>query len=661
MAFPKIKFCWNGSRVEADWHLGLFGIYARGLAGGRLRGIVISGRGVLAWLCGLTVVAYFTGAAALWFWLERRPYNYVTYADIILPTRWSGIQKLRGQALVAEGLDDIKARNWGPGLSKLRIGIARNPDEIDARLTLAEMFIAMKARKQAIDVYEGGLASKYPGREYIETMLKAAMQSEDIEWALRTCDRALALIEDEPAHPDYAWLVEKRLGVLIAADRSGEALASVALATEPNSPALLELRVLALLKSGEGARAVELLENWAGAGGGRSNQQVLRLKVRAYRETGDFAAMDRALEQMRASAPMDLRVYVFGVVQQSLAERRAEAQVWYERFLLRFGSVPRNLLILAEPLAEISDRVLLERLMAYAQQQGFDLEPHRRLLVQSLTGSGEWREAARVLDQAGAAAKQSEAAPWYDLMHAQVQAALDPADGAQSNLVSAVRGRQFTLNLYKDLVRNMRQAGRPATARELVTFAQGVYPNNPLIDTWRKELDAELAAAQAARAAALPPRPSARVPETTGAAVAASGSAPGGRVVLDEADFDARLDALTKAGDYAGALQAIRDVRLAKPAWLGTRDAALYREEIRFSGRTGDLLTLRSAARFYINGDARRSADVIHTARELHRADRKDEAVFLLRELLAKVPDYALAQRLIAEWTAKPTPAAATP
>ena len=109
MKLPKIKLCWNGSRVQADWRLALFGGYARS-PGGRRIGWVISLRGVTAWLSGLAVVGYFAGALVLWVLLERRPYNYVAYTDLILPTRWGGVEKLRGQAQIAEGLDDIKAK-----------------------------------------------------------------------------------------------------------------------------------------------------------------------------------------------------------------------------------------------------------------------------------------------------------------------------------------------------------------------------------------------------------------------------------------------------------------------------------------------------------------------------------------------------------------------
>lgn len=650
MAFPKLKLCWNGSRVEAEWHLGLFGVYTRGGAGGRLRGIVFSGRGLLAWSAGLAAAAYFAGAATLWFWLDRRPYNYVTYADLVLPARWGGIEKLRGRALVAEGMDDLKARRWGEGLQKLRLGVIRNPDEIEGRLALAEIFTAMKARKQAVEIYDGGLATRYPGRNYIEAMLKSAAQSENHGWSLRTCDRALALAAADPALKDErGWLVRQKLSALLAADRADEALALAEAEGETGSAVIGEFRVLALLKAGRTAEAVAYLQEWSGRLGGRPDAQVLRLQVRALREAGDLDGMEKALESLRVLSPTDPRPYVYGIVQRVLAGRREEAGRALDQFFLRFGSSSQSLLLLAAPLVEIKESGLLGRVTDHAAQQGFDLEPFRRFQVQVLIARGEWRAAGAMLAQVGES-KRDETAVWHAIMNAQIQAALDPADGAQSNLVSLVRGRQFALGFYKELIANMRSAGRAATARELITFAQGVYPQNTEIDGWRKELDAELAtAARLAEPVVAPSRPATAVAETPAPPATV-------RAELSEADFTSRLGELTKAGDYAGALRHIREARLAKPAWLGARDAELLRDELRFNGRVGDLLSLRAAARLFINGDRPRSVQAVEIARELHTAGHKDEAVLLLKELLVKSPDFPVASRLLAEWS--PAPAA---
>jgi hypothetical protein len=655
MAFPKFKFCWDGSRVEADWHLGLFGVYTRGIAGGRLRGVVISGRGVLTWMGGLAVVAYFTGAAALWFWLDRRPYNYVTYADLILPTRWGEIQKLRGKAMIAEGMDDIKARRWGAGLQKLRIGIARNPEEIDGRLTLAEIFLAMKARKQAVETYDGGLAVRYPGRDYIETMLKMATQSEDFEWRLRTCNRALELIAGKTEYAkERKWLIQQKLAALLAGDRADEALALADAEGESGSPTISEFRVLALFEAGKPGDALVFLDEWTRRSGGRPDHQILRLRVRALRELGKPAEMDEALEALRSLSPTDPRPYVYAIVQYLLAERRAEAEAGLEHFLLRFGSTPSYLHLLAAPLAEIAERAMLEKLIAYARQQGFDLEPFHRFLVQALVAKGDWRAAAKVMAKIMDSPKKSEmVTQWDGLMKAQIDAALDAADGAQSNFVNLLRGRQFALGFYKNLITNMRRAGRPATAREIIVFAQGMYPQNTEIETWRKELDEELAAAEAAKPVIVMSRPSSASSPTV------SPSAPAvARVELGEKEFFSKLDELSNAGDYEKALQSIREIRRDKPLWLSGREARIDREEVRLSGRAGDMLTLRSSVRLFNNGDRMRSAQLVEIAREFHSSGKNDEALYVLKELLARTPDYPVAQRLQAEWTAKAAPQA---
>jgi hypothetical protein len=45
---------------------------------------------------------------------------------------------------------------------------------------------------------------------------------------------------------------------------------------------------------------------------------------------------------------------------------------------------------------------------------------------------------------------------------------------------------------------------------------------------------------------------------------------------------------------------------------------------------------------------------VIEVARELNTAGNNDDALLVLRELVAKMPDYRVAQNLLAEWGAKP-------
>jgi hypothetical protein len=379
--------------------------------------------------------------------------------------------------------------------------------------------------------------------------------------------------------------------------------------------------------------------------------------------------MGQTLEALRQLTPIDPRPYVYGLVQRLLAGQREEARQGLESFLQRFGSTAQYLELLAVPLAEIAERELLEQVIAFAQQQGFELSSLKVSLVQSLVARGDWRDAAAVLvDFAAGAKKDPAAVAWMELMNAQIQAALDPSEGTQSTLVSLIRGRQFPLSSYKKMIGNLQRAGRIVTARELITYAQGMYPQNVVLESLRRELDTQLAnlAAskdrettlatearrkelnQALATAVLRKADTPQVkPHTASARPTATALSP--RTEWSEADYF--LEALTQNGDNAGALKSIRDLRRTKPAWLGAREGELCLAEVRLNGREGDVLALRSVVRRYLTGDRLRGAQMIESASELHASGHNSAALLVLRELIAKMPDYLLAQSLLAEWS----------
>ena len=194
MAIPKIKLIWGASRVlQANWRLGLFGFYERNSPlAGRSTGLAISVRGTLAWAGVLAVATYLAGAGVIWCWLDRRPYNFVTYADLVLPTRWADVTKLRGQAAIAEGLDDFKNHKWREGMMRLTAGLARYPQDGKARLALARVYLGVNQRKQAKTLLTDGFAPGYPGEAYVREVCRQAADSEDYDWFVATCDTAMA-------------------------------------------------------------------------------------------------------------------------------------------------------------------------------------------------------------------------------------------------------------------------------------------------------------------------------------------------------------------------------------------------------------------------------------------------------------------------------------
>ena len=650
MALPQLKLTWGTSRiVKAKWRAGLFVLHDRhpGSAS-RVRGydLLISLKGLLTWMVGLAVVAYFTGAGVLWVWLDRRPYNFVAYTDLVLPSHWSQVKKLRGQAYIAEGMDDLRKRKWREGAMKLQIGVNRYPEATKARIELANFYVAANQRKQAKQLLNGGFEFGYPGRAYVRHVCTLAADSEDYGWWIYACNTALAQLSYTLGRTEeYQEIMQQKLGALMAAGRTQEVLRLVDSDKNNTVSLFKEFKVLALLKEGRAKEAVEFLGNWREIAG--LDPQVVRLQVRAFREAGQYDDMDQAIGQMRALDPVDPRPYIYGITQRYLAGRRADADESIEQFLLRFGGSPEAMATLVAPLAEISALPPIERLIEHARQQGFGLEPYRLARIKILLDKSDWAGALEDLNSLKDSWKTTDLATtlWIELMGRLIRAVIDPSEGLQSRLIDFVAKRQLSLKTDREFVGILRRAGRPATARMLIVYAQTVYPENSTLKGWRAELDTELAAAEVAAQTKKMIDFPVRVLVPT---VVPQPSVV--REELSEDMFFKRLVEFNQSKNFEAALRQILDLRMAKPSWFRGREDDVQYEEIRFNGRLGDMLALRLVANEYINGSRDHAARVIVLARDLYANNCKDAAVLLTKELLRKMPTYPPAKRLLAEW-----------
>ncbi len=652
MKLPKVNFYWGIKPIAGGkWKLGLFSFYdARATSASRLRDwrLVLSLRGMLLWLVALAFAAYFAGAGGLWWWLHRRPYNEVTYADLVLPSRWPELQHKRGQAQIKAGLADFKNYKWREGEMKLRVGLSRSPADASARLELARFYVAINQRSQAKALLNDGLNHGFPGMPYIKNICALAAEGENYDWSIQVCDKALAqMAADRERTAERRDVTLQKMAVLMAANRPDDVLKIVDTQGDKAGPMFDEFRVLALIKAGRAAAAVASLEAWRKRSG--ATPQVMRLQVRAFREVGRLANMEQAVEELRVCTPASPQPYIYGIIQYLLAGRWLKAYVCVDDFLLRFGSNPGNLLALAEPLVEIDDRVVLEQLIDHARQHGFNTEPLQGALLKVLVDKGEWLQARVLLSEIRSQSKADtrERIFWYELVDRLSNAALDPGEGTQSSLIDFVRGKKLPFKIHRLIITHLRAAGRPATARALISFVEGDYPETAALKTWRDELDKELAVLAAAS-------PKEVVSPAVTVADASAVELPAAREVPPADVFFSRLADAVKANDFEGALKQILATRNARPEWLVKREADIEIEEIRINGRVGDLPAQHVATRFYLNGDAKRSLKAAELARELYAAGCKEPAILLARDLLRKTPDYPPAKRMLAEWEPKP-------
>ena len=640
---PKIKLQWATSQqTPGEWRLGLFGLYQR--KGGRGTGLAVSVRGLICWGVLAAAMAYAGVAGYVWWKLERNPYNFVRYVDMLLyPLRRKEISELRGKAMIAEGMDDLKAQKWREGVMKLRIGLDKFPRDLKARLEIAKFFLAAKVRPKAQEMLIGGLEYGWPGRYFLESAVGVASAGEDQELIIELCDRGLAL-HDPARHPaaDRRWLVETRIRALLAENRSDDALAL----TEKESAALdadtlSEFRLLAYFQAKRSAEAVAFAEDWLARVG--ESPRILRLLARAYREAGRSDDMVRTLTKLRENDPSDPRIHVFSMIQEYLAGDVVRGRALLDDYIFRFGGTPANFPLAAEPLAEIGQLAALDVLLEAARDRGLRDLRLSAARLDALVTARQWTEASQQITdiRSSMPANALGRASLLDLMQFLIAAASDPADGAQSSLTDYVRNLQLPMSAYRRCVEVLRKSGRIDTAREIVNFAQGVFPANKYLSDTRLALDNEIKERDAAIAAAKP----------------AAASAP----VFYSADkFYAKLDEVAAKDGYEAALSLLREILKSKPSWMLNESEPLARRELELQSMGDDVVALQAATRRYLNNDRVRIQNTVTLATNLFEAKRTEDARIVLSEVLKIVPDDARATRLMKTWF-PPKPPAKTP
>ncbi len=631
----RVKFQWATARATpGDWYLGLFGLYRR--RNGRGLGIAVSLRGALIWALSLGVVAYFAGAAYFWWKQESRPYNFVRYSDVLLyplsADKRREVRELQGRALIAEGMADLQAKQWHRALMNLRIGLDRYPRDLNARLKVAQLFLAFRVRAKAQETLMQGLDQGWPGRAYLEAAIEVAASGEDFEMVITICDRALALFDPARHAPaDRRWVVEQRIRALLAEKRSDDALAYIVEHADGIEGAVIsELRLLAILESGRAAEAVAFAEEWRARAGDRPT--ILRLLARAYREAARGDDMARVLEQLRSANRTDPRAQIFAMVQYFLAGRHAEGRAMLEDYIFRFGGTEANYIAAAEPLAEINRPEEVDILLAAAAERGMRSPRLLAARLQVLIAGKRWAEATRQISEIrGALNADATRAPMLDLMQHLIAAASDPADGAQSSLTDFVRSRQLSMGTYRQCVEVLRSSGRVETARRIVVFATGVYPGNRYLEDTRVALDMEIEAQRVAAEAARP--------------VVVPAAA-----LADLASFRAELERVLAADGTDAGLALFRELRQTRPAWLPAEQEWLSWRELELRARGDDLAALQGAARFYLTNDRQRIRNMTTLATELHAEGRIAGARMLLQEVLRRAPGDPSASGLLARW-----------
>ncbi|TAG33285.1 MAG: hypothetical protein EAZ36_00910 [Verrucomicrobia bacterium] len=637
-----IKLQWGTAlQREAEWRFGLFGIQER-KSGGRSYGLIVSLRGVMLWGLAVALAGYFAAAGYVWWRLAQRPYNFVSYGDLILyPIRKEKVERLRGQAAIEEGFEEVKKGNLFAGIMLIRLGLEKAPRDLRARLEVAQFFLDMRQRLRGRDTLLKGLDFGYPGRTYLDSAVNVARAGEDHEMIIDLCRRALDL-HTAGVHPegDRVWMIETLIRALLAEEQSDEALSFLAQHTSALTPASAsELRINALLQAKRGDEAIAVAEAWREVARRDDQLLVRRLQARAYQEAGRVDDMIRVLRELFVLDPADPELRVFAMVQYLASGMESEVQVMLDDYLFRFGGDPDNLLSLAEALAASSRRLEFERVETELNRQGIrDI----RLLfakIELLVAERNWTEAGAQLEfiRSVLPPELRARATLLDFLNVLFSAAATPVEGEQATLLDYVAVRQFPMSLYRHAIKVLRSSERDRTAHGIARLASLLYPENRYLIQTMADIEPQLRAAREADAAS---RVTRELPPMFATAEA----------------FHEELARVVETSGVEAALSLFRELRAIRPPWFEADNERLDRREMELRAELSDPVLLQASVRLYINSDQMRIDQVVELAKRLYAADRALDARIALDEILRRVPNEPTAAALRLEWFPPPPP-----
>ena len=628
----RLKFIWGASdKVIARWRFGIWGFYER-KQGYPDSGLAISVRGIMVLLLFLTLMGYAVAASAFYIWLDRNEHNRVTYVDaLLLPIRWDKITEKRGQAYLDEGMEDLKNQLWGEGMMKLRIGLARYPQALAPRLTLAQIYNYSQRHELAMKVLEEGMdaVEDYPGRSYLQSYFQLAIQGEDYTAILMVCDRYLTTVEDLPGD-EGLWLLQQKSTALMKAKRSDEALK--VLTEAPDNRMFKEQRVLIMIDQGELDQALEYLGEWAEAVG--ETEQILRLQVRTNREIKNIEAMNQSLMKLRNLRTADPRTLAYAVIQQQLAGEPEMARASLEDFFFRFSGFPANMTMIAAPLAEIGAVDLLRECLQRSEEQGYEMYPLLVYMAQAQIRASDWLgalvttrrlEKMRNPDKNNIASKEA-----IQRLSYLAQIALNPAEGLQVQLLQSIESRPLAFNVYRQLAETLLRAKRYDAVLEVIARAEQKYPENDGLESIKREAADALAALAAAK-------PEGIVFEE--------------RVEFIEDEFFEQLATLMAEQDWVEAGEWVRKMQQARPSWMKARESDILLKQIAIAHEARDALEMTLAARLLLDGSLQRSQMLVDYAVALESRGEMEDALRLMKEVSRKSPTHALSRRYISEWS----------
>ncbi|MFA5264085.1 MAG: hypothetical protein WC378_09660 [Opitutaceae bacterium] len=590
--------------------------------------IAINMRRVVAYLGIAAFGAYLALVTTVFFFLREPSNRRVSWWNVAAPWKWTQSRQIIAEESVSRGLACLKTHRYAEGIMQIESGLRRAPWMNEGRIELARFYIAALMPTRAIQLLDAGRSYVAADPRALELAAVAGFFTEDYDFVLRYCDSVISFVPRESVVAVEATARTYRISALLGAGRVEEAVSYASTIKSPANVAQAETIARAFVEARQYGPAMQRID--AALARYPEEAAIAGLRARVRREMNDLPTLVRELNELSSRNRTNPSAQIMCVRELWQAGLKDDAFKALDRYFRYFDAQPANIIQAARVLVQLPQAdPLIEACLARAKELGQRQEPlwvaltELRLLAGDLQGMRPWLEKLRDSKTKDPAAKS-----WLDVMSNLLATSDEENKAYADRLLESLKMLRVPPSVLATIVMSLRDANKPLAAATVANYGRLVFPNNARIAKVTqsvKALDAQM------------DQPNMAAP------------APVACVEESEIGFFKRLDLMMEGMRWTDANRLIIETRRDQPDWFRRREKDLILAEMRIASLTDDSLKLQSIMRSFLQGDLTRRNEAFQFALMLKSEGKFSQEEIVLREILAKQPDDAVAKKRLKE------------
>jgi len=579
------------------------------------------------------ILGYLVLAFALTLWVNRRDFSTISYWDVLkLPTSWDSFEKKRGEDYIRSGKQALEDGRLQEGVMKIRVGLSKNPESLEARMFIARLFYMSGRIHQASYTLEKGIAMGIQDKALLQTYFSICEESDQHDEIIRVCHKIFETGLKDKTEENQLFLETKLIQALLKTEQWEEVLkmAQPINAQADRKVKMVDAEFYALINLKRYDEAEELLKRWNIRTSTDPNLQYLAVELFAH--SGDIDQLKTACQRLLNFDLLNPENHIRILEKLHQAGLKEEQTKAIDRFFTFFGDNEKELLLLHHYAAGQKNLPLAERIVKWVRDHQFDDKIHLFNLFYIYLSVGQWDDAKAILDEITPRLEEFNRLDRQLIQIGQyiVELKTDARDAAAPQLLDALHKLRASIPFYLMLKDVLVTCELRTEAVATMNQALGLFPDSARIREAQQEVTRNLREHEA-------------IIEAEENITITLSESP--ETLLEH------LDAFIQSKQFDDAEALLSKIGQAKPTWWNAhRDEFEYRRLMIYM-ETRDSFLQANSTTLFLEKHPEKTGELLSLARQYTEKGNKAQAQLIVEQILNADSSNTEARQLYREIT----------